>query len=120
MEQYQNNQKAYPAKGWPVYPNGGYNTTRVADPITDWVKGDEPCYVPIAGGKGWGTNICGNGQSSSSPASGAAAQAPSSSVALPEAAASSVASSTSVPTTNDSTPRPESQEKEDEQDDCEL
>ncbi|KAI9672326.1 MAG: hypothetical protein M1817_003348 [Caeruleum heppii] len=49
--QYNNNQAAYPANGWPTYPNGAYNTTRVAPPIDDWVPGQEPSWSPIAGGK---------------------------------------------------------------------
>ena len=78
MEQYKNNQAAYPKKGWSTYADGGYNTTRVAEAITDWLKGEEPCYTPIAGGKGWGSNICGGGQKShlnvvSSPSSNSSA-----------------------------------------------
>ena len=59
MQQYQNNQAAYPGNGWPVYPNGGYNTERdskISPPISDWSSGDQvPGYTPVAGGKGWGT-----------------------------------------------------------------
>ena len=120
LEQYKNNQEAYSAKGWPTYPMGGYNTTRVDNPIKDWVAGDEPCYEPIAGGKGWGNKICGSGQSSSSPTSSTASQAGSSSVASPEPAAPSASSSTSAPTAEDKVPTSKSEEKNDEQDDCEL
>ena len=55
----QNNQKSYPAKGWPAYGDGmeipttGMKANMV--PITDWVPGQEPAWAPIAGGKGWGT-----------------------------------------------------------------
>lgn len=96
--QYHNNQDAYAAKGWPLYPNGGYNTTRVDNPVTDWVKGQEPCYQPIAGGKGWGNNICGQGQSSSSPGNSTAPVV--SSASTSSSAASSVpASQSSQPAT---------------------
>ncbi len=134
MEQYQNNQKSYPAKGWPTYANGGYNTTRAAEPLSDWVKGEEPCYNPIAGGKGWGTNICGNGQGSSSPlsstspssaksvaSSAAAKAAKSSSIASPVLVPSSTSSYTSAPPAKSSTSQTESKHQdEDEQDECEL
>lgn len=56
-QQYDNNQVAYAAKGWPIYPQGAYNTRRddtTSPPITDWVAGQEPAWSPIAGGKGWG------------------------------------------------------------------
>ena len=99
---------------------GGYNTTRVDNPITDWVAGDEPCYEPIAGGKGWGTNICGNGQSSSSPTDNSTVQAQSSSVASPEPAASSASSSTSAHLAKGNSRYPKPEDKEGEQDDCEL
>lgn len=68
MEQYKNNQAAYAAKGWPTYPNGAYNPKRddtTSPPISDWVYGQEPSYIPIAGGKGWGNG----GGSGVSPAS---------------------------------------------------
>lgn len=54
MQQYKNNQKAYPAKGWAPYPNGGYNTERdnkTSPPIADWVPGKEPAWTPLAGGQ---------------------------------------------------------------------
>ena len=144
MQQYKNNQQAYAAKGWPTYPNGGYNTTRVAEPLTDWVKGDEPCYEPIAGGKGWGNKICGNGQSSSSPDNSTAPVAEASSVPVspsstpasqpdqgtkqaagqgessPELASSSALSSVSTPSATVGSLKYKPQDKEEEQDDCEL
>lgn len=56
--QWENNQKSYPSKGWPTYPNGAYNTKRddtTSPPISDWAPGDAtPAWQPIAGGKGWG------------------------------------------------------------------
>ena len=57
-QQYQNNQVAYAANGWPTYPNGAYDPQRdntTSPPITDWAPGDPtPAWSPIAGGKGWG------------------------------------------------------------------
>ena len=56
-KQWELNQKSYPSKGWPTYPQGEYNTNRndeTSPPIDDWVKGEEPDWEPIAGGKGWG------------------------------------------------------------------
>ena len=55
----QNNQKSYPAKGWPAYgdgmeiPSDAMKANMV--PITDWVPGQEPAWAPLAGGKGFGT-----------------------------------------------------------------
>ncbi|KAA6416187.1 MAG: hypothetical protein FRX48_00907 [Lasallia pustulata] len=57
MQQWQNNNAAYPTHGWDTYPNGGYNTERdniTSPPITDWVAGSEPSWQPLAGGLGWG------------------------------------------------------------------
>lgn len=57
-QQFQNNQVAYAANGWPTYPNGAYDPQRdntTSPPITDWAPGDPtPAWSPIAGGKGWG------------------------------------------------------------------
>ena len=56
-KQWELNQKSYPSKGWPTYPQGEYNTNRndeTSPPINDWVKGEEPDWEPVAGGKGWG------------------------------------------------------------------
>jgi len=54
-----NNQKSYPAKGWPAYGNGmeipSPEMKANMVPITDWVPGQEPAWAPIAGGKGHGT-----------------------------------------------------------------
>lgn len=72
MQQYTNNQKSYASKGWPLYANGGYNTTRVMEPISDWDP-NAPllAWSPVAGGKGW-ANLTGgttaNTQLSPSPA----------------------------------------------------
>ena len=57
-QQYRNNQLSYPAKGWPTYPDGGYNTERdstISPPISDWAPGQpDPAWSPLAGGVGWG------------------------------------------------------------------
>ncbi|KAI9801885.1 MAG: hypothetical protein M1833_002199 [Piccolia ochrophora] len=50
-QQIRNNNKNYPARGWPTYPNGAYKTNRVEAPVTDWVPGSEPCFTPLAGGE---------------------------------------------------------------------
>lgn len=50
VQQGKNNQLAYPAKGWPTYPDGSYNTNFPEVPVDDWVPGSEPAWQPIAGG----------------------------------------------------------------------
>ena len=77
MQQYTNNQNSYGAKGWPTYPNGGYNTERddkTSPPVSDWVPGKEPSYEPVAGGKGFGqpSGSASDSGSSSGSSSGAA------------------------------------------------
>ena len=65
-QQYTNNQNSYPGKGWPTYPQGEYNTNRndqTSPPIDDWVKGEEPAWTPIAGGRGWGQPLQSNSNS---------------------------------------------------------
>ena len=67
QHQWDNNQKSYPAKGWPTYPNAGYNPRRdntTSPPIDDWVPGEEPSWTPVAGGKGFGKRGSGSGGSS--------------------------------------------------------
>lgn len=67
--QYDNNQKNYPSKGWPTYPNGGYNPKRdstTSPEISDWVPGSEPAWSPVAGGKGWGIPKAGSASSGGS------------------------------------------------------
>ena len=94
FQQFQNNQVAYAAKGWPTYPNGAYNPQRddtTSPPISDWAPGDAtPAWSPVAGGKGWGQpNSAG---SESPPASNVG---PASSVSL--SATSALATGTEAP-----------------------
>lgn len=59
QSQMKNNQKTYPDKGWPTYPDGSQIPDDAAKaaivPIKDWTPGQEPAWAPIAGGKGYGT-----------------------------------------------------------------
>jgi len=103
-QQYQNNQVAYKAKGWPTYPNGAYRQAydyaANSPPIDDWKAGSEPGYTSVAGGKGWGnsssTGSSGSGSggsygsSSASPASSAGAPAASPPSGSPAPAMSSL------------------------------
>ena len=61
LQQYNRNQAAYPARGWPTYPQGGYKQpyqyNESSPPITDWIPGQEPSWEPLAGGVGWGVHI---------------------------------------------------------------
>lgn len=95
MQQYQNNQVAYKAKGWPTYPNGGYRQASEyaanSPPISDWEAGKEPGYTPVAGGKGWG-NGGGSGASESSGSYGSSPPGNSTSSADTSAASASAAS----------------------------
>ncbi|KAI4093803.1 MAG: hypothetical protein LQ344_002707 [Seirophora lacunosa] len=58
-QQWRNNQKSYPSKGWDTYQNGMEIPSKEAiaaiTPPSDWVPGQEPKWAPIAGGKGFGT-----------------------------------------------------------------
>lgn len=59
-QQFKNNQISYPKRGWPTYPHGWEIPTAEMKknsvvPFDDWVKGQEPSWKPIAGGKGFGT-----------------------------------------------------------------
>ena len=58
-QQWRNNQKSYPSKGWATYPNGLEIPNAESEagilPIMDWMHGQEPAWAPIAGGVGFGT-----------------------------------------------------------------
>ncbi|KAL9009581.1 MAG: hypothetical protein Q9173_005401 [Seirophora scorigena] len=64
-QQWKNNQKSYPSKGWDTYQNGMEIPSKEAiaaiTPPSDWVPGQEPKWAPIAGGKGFGTPERSNG-----------------------------------------------------------
>ena len=58
LNQASNNQKSYPAKGWPTYVQGvtpaKESLPGLHKPVTDSVAGDWPDWQPIAGGQGFG------------------------------------------------------------------
>ncbi|MCJ1477098.1 hypothetical protein MMC13_005769 [Lambiella insularis] len=106
-QQYKNNQVSYAAKGWPTYPNGGYNTERdstISPPISDWVPGQELAWSPIAGGVGWGQPQTGasspppspppSNDSSTTTSSTSVSSTSAAYVAPPQPAASSLSTST--------------------------
>ncbi|KAL8952228.1 MAG: hypothetical protein Q9222_001842 [Ikaeria aurantiellina] len=59
LAQASNNQKSYPAKGWPTYVQGVTpGKDKLAGlhvPVTDWKQGETtPDWQPLAGGRGYG------------------------------------------------------------------
>ena len=52
-KQTQKNQQSYPSKGFPLYQNCAYDPKCTPQDVSDWVKGQEPSWAPIAGGKGY-------------------------------------------------------------------
>ena len=104
--QAQKNQLSYPSKGFPLYQNCAYDPKCTPQDVSDWIKGQEPSWAPIAGGKGY-SGVVGsssNVETTTNSSTGAGT------VSGPEAGQSSTSSATTpslgspAPSTGSSTP----------------
>ena len=117
--QAQKNQQSYPGKGFPVYEDCAYNPKCSPQDVSDWVKGQEPSWAPIAGGKGYSgvassssnlytitSNATGPG-TISGPGVGQSSETNSSTVtgsSTPSMGSSTFSTGSSTPSTGSSTP----------------